>query len=164
MKSIERASAALNRVALVTGGLAALGLMGVAASNVILRMFGKSFPGAYEMVGFLGALVIAMALGHTQRRKDHIMVDILARHFPPWLHRALDALNYLVNLVFFAIVSWQVYLWGMTIRREGEVSETLKIAYYGFVYAVAFGFALLSLAMLADFVAITFGRKKAGQS
>ena len=50
-------------------GVAVIALMLLASGNVIMRMFGKPFSGTYELVGFLGALVIAFALGETQRRK-----------------------------------------------------------------------------------------------
>jgi hypothetical protein len=47
-------------------------------------------------------------------------------------------------------VAWQVSLWGMRIAASGEVSETLKVIYYPFVFCVAAGFGLLALTCLLD--------------
>ena len=56
-------------------------------------------------------------------------------------------------MVFFGVVSWQIYTWGMKIWESGELSETLKIIYHPFIFAVSLGFASLSLTALAQFIA-----------
>ena len=105
--------------------------------------------GAYEVVGFLGAIVIAFALGYTQKRKDHIVVDILTERFPKRVNRILDGINYLITTVFFAIVSWQLFVWGIKISKSGEVSETIKIIFHPFIYCVAVGFVVFSFSLLS---------------
>jgi TRAP-type C4-dicarboxylate transport system permease small subunit len=112
----------------------------------------STWRGAYETVGFLGAIVIAFALGYTQKRKDHIVVDILTAKFPKRVNRVLDGINYFITMIFFAIISWQVLVWGMKISRSGEVSETLKIVFHPFIYSVSFGFAVFSLTLIIDFL------------
>ena len=68
---------------LVLGGVAVLALMALATGNVCFRVFGMPYRGAYELVAFLGAVVTAFALGYTQRKKSHIVVDILTETFRP---------------------------------------------------------------------------------
>lgn len=135
---------------MVAGGAALLALTLLATGNVAFRIFRVPFAGTYEIVSFLGAAVTAGALGFTQKRKDHIVVDILSEKFPAPVKRALDAVNYAITAVLFAIVSWRVYVWGENIRKVGEVSETLKVPFYPFVHFVAAGFALLALTLLLD--------------
>jgi TRAP-type C4-dicarboxylate transport system permease small subunit len=139
---------------MVLGSVAVLLLMAIATTNAFLRIpFIKStWRGAYETVGFLGAIVIAFALGYTQKRKDHIVVDILTEKFPKRVNRVLDGVNYFVTTIFFAIISWQVFVWGMKISKSGEVSETLKIVFHPFIYCVSFGFAVFSLTLIIDFL------------
>jgi TRAP-type C4-dicarboxylate transport system permease small subunit len=153
MSYLEKTNAFLNKVLLILGSVAVLLLMSIATVNVVLRYpFKMPWRGAYEVVGFLGAIVIAFALGYTQKRKDHIVVDILTEKFPKKVNRALDGISYFVTMIFFAIVSWQVFAWGIKIWKSGEVSETLKIIFYPFVFSVAFGFAVFSLTLVTDFI------------
>ena len=154
MNYLEKINVFLNRVLMVVGSVAVLLLMSIATVNAFLRIpFIKStWRGAYETVGFLGAIVIAFALGYTQKRKDHIVVDILTEKFPKRVNRVLDGINYLITTIFFAIVSWQVFVWGMKISRSGEVSETLKIMFHPFIYSVSLGFAVFSLTLVLDFL------------
>jgi len=137
----------LSRFCMVVGGIALLLLVLLATGNVTMRLFGIPFAGTYEIVAFLGALVTAGALAHTQRRRDHIMVDILTDRFPPLLKRLLDAVSDLLAAALFGIASWQIYAWGDKLRESGELSETLQLKFYPFVYATATGFGLLTLVL-----------------
>jgi len=153
MDALDRLNIFLNRILMIIGGVAVLGLMSLATGNVILRFFFNApYRGAYEVVGFLGAIVIAFALGYTQKRKGHIVVDILTERFPKRINRILDGINYFVTTIFFAIVSWQVFVWGMKISKSGEVSETIKIIFHPFVYSVAVGFVVFSFTLMIDFL------------
>ena len=153
MDYLERINVFLNKILMIIGGVAVLSLMSLATGNVILRFFFNTpYRGAYEVVGFLGAIVIAFALGYTQKRKGHIVVDILTERFPKRINRILDAVNYFITMIFFAIVSWQIFVWGIKIAKSGEVSETIKIIFHPFVYCVAIGFLVFSLTLLNDFL------------
>ena len=153
MNTLERVNVFLNRILMILGSVAVLALMSLATVNVILRFFFSApYRGAYEVVGFLGAIVIAFALGFTQKKKNHIVVDILTERFPKRVNRVLDGINYFVTTIFFGIVSWQVFVWGMKISRSGEVSETIKIIFHPFIYCVVFGFAVFSLTLMIDFL------------
>ncbi len=127
MDSLEKVSIFLNKILMVVGGVAVLALMALATMQCgITGVRNAPFRGTYEFVGFLGAIVIAFALGYTQKRKGHIVVDILTEKFPKQINRVLDGISYFVTMIFFAIVSWQIFVWGIKIWKSGEVSETIK--------------------------------------
>ena len=153
MNSLDKVNIFFNKILMIIGSVAVLSLMALATGNVVLRFFFNApYRGAYEIVGFLGAIVIAFALGYTQKRKDHIVVDILTERFPKRINRILDGMNYFVTTIFFAIVSWQLFVWGMKISKSGEVSETIKIIFHPFVYSVAVGFVVFSFTLMIDFL------------
>jgi len=153
MGYLEKIDDFLNKILLIVGSVAVLFLMSLATVNVVLRFFFNApYRGAYELVGFMGAIVIAFALGYTQKRKDHIVVDILTEKFPKRVNRVLDGVNYFITTIFFVLVSWQVFIWGMKISKSGEVSETLKIVFHPFIYSVSLGFAVFSLTLVIDFL------------
>ncbi len=157
---LERISELLRRCLMIAGGVSLLALTLLATMNVALRIFRVPVSGTYEIVSFLGAIVTAGALGYTQKRKDHIVVDILSDRFPARVKRVLDRVSYALTLVFFSIVSWQTFVYGKRMMRTGEVSETLKIAYYPFVFFVSLGFAVLTLTILLDLVETVWPREE----
>jgi TRAP-type C4-dicarboxylate transport system permease small subunit len=147
---------------MIAGGVSLLALTLLATMNVALRIFQVPVSGTYEVVSFLGAIVTAGALGYTQKRKDHIVVDILSEKFPVAVKRILDRVSYLLILVFFSIVSWQTFVYGRRLMVTRETSETLKIAYYPFVFLVGLGFAVLALTCLLDLVESFWPREEKG--
>ena len=153
MNYLEDINDFLNKILMFVGSIAVLFLMSLATVNVCLRFFlNAPYRGAYELVGFSGAIVIAFALGYTQKRKDHIVVDVLTEKFPKPVIKVLNAISYFVMMIFFSIMAWQVLVWGVKIAKSGEVSETLKIMFHPVIFGVSFGFAVFSLTLLIDFL------------
>jgi TRAP-type C4-dicarboxylate transport system permease small subunit len=147
---MDRLISYLSRAFMLVGGMALLLLVLLATGNVALRLFRLPFAGTYEIVSFLGALVTAGALAHTQRKKDHIVVDIISEKFPGLLKKLLNGVNYLLTTLLFGIAAWQLYVWAEKIRSAGELSETLQIKFHPFIYGVAAGFGLLALVIFLD--------------
>lgn len=152
MGYLLRANKYLNYGLLAVAGVSLLFLTGLAASNMLLRLFGAPLHGSYELIGFCAAVVAGFSFSYSQIRRDHILVDILTSRFSKDANNVLDKFNYIVSTVFFAIVAWQVYLYGRKLIATGELSETLKVVFYPFVLAVSFGFACLALTLLIDFL------------
>src|SRR5659263_653127 len=109
---LERFSELLRRVLMIAGGVSLLALTLLATMNVALRIFRVPVSGTYEIVSFLGAIVTAGALGYTQKRKDHIIVDIPPEKGPPKIARVLDRLSYALILACFSTVGWQTFVYG----------------------------------------------------
>lgn len=140
------------RGGVVVSGVALVFLMGLTGANVLLRMAGMPLGAVYELAGYCGALAVAFSLADTQRAGGHITVDLFTPRLPAWLRKALSIGNALVFALFFLLMAYQVWRRGLTVRQSGEVSETLKLAYYPFVFCVAGGFVMLVLSLLASAV------------
>lgn len=149
---LEHANRLLNRFFMITGGVAVLALMSLATGNVMLRIFQLPYSGAYELISFLGAVVIASALGYTQMRHDHIIVDIITERYSEKTAEVVEGLAGLAMAFFFTLVAWQIWVWGVKIQVSGEVSETLKVIYHPYVFFVSAGFAAAALTAILEFV------------
>lgn len=160
MELLDKIDRFIQRITLIAGGIAVLSLMTLATGNVCLRAFHVPFRGAYELVSFMGAVTIAFALGYTQKTKAHIVVDIVSHGYPERVKRVLEAFSSLVVLLFFGLIAWVLFEWGVRIKDSGEVSETLKIIYYPFIYCTAVGFSSLTFTLFLDVLKTT--TKKAG--
>lgn len=140
----------LDRFLLGAGGIAVVLIMTLATANVILRLFSEPIRGAYEIIAYLGAVAVAAALGYTQRKKDHIVVDIITEKYGRIPRRITDTISYLIMTAFFFVITKALFGWGMSLAESGEVSETLKIVYHPFVFCVSAGFAMLAVTCFAD--------------
>ena len=151
MDFLDKSSMTLNRILVLIGGLFLIGMIVLTCSNIFLRMVWLPIPGTFELMGFFGATVTAFSLGYTQLKKGHIAVDILIDSFSPRVRRILDVINSLFCCAFFILIAWQLAVKGNTLRQTGELTETLRIIYYPFVYGTALGCAGLALVLGADF-------------
>jgi TRAP-type C4-dicarboxylate transport system permease small subunit len=152
IKILERMSIFLNNGFIWLGGAALLLMIGIACANMLMRPLGSPLKGAYELVGFLGALTVAFALGYAQIKGAHIAVDVLATRYSRGTLRTMGRINSFLCMVLFALIAWQVAVFATTIWKRGETSETLRIIYHPFVYLVAICCGLLALVLFIDFL------------
>ena len=141
------------------GGVSLLGMLCLACVNMFLRPLGHPYKGTYELVGFLGALTFAFPLGYSLIARSHISVDILATRYSKRTQRIMNTISSFVSLIFFALVAWRTALWATVIWKTGEKSETLRIIYHPFVYAVAICCGLLSFVLLIEFLKLLASEK-----
>jgi TRAP-type C4-dicarboxylate transport system permease small subunit len=152
MTVLEKICRILNRVFIWVAGLCLAAMILMTCTNIFLRIVWTPLKGTYELMGYFGALVTAFALGYTQMKKGHIAVDVLVTLFNPKAQLFLQAISRLICTIFFSIAGWQILKYATTLWKSGEVTETLRIAYYPFAYGVAGGCLLLALVMLVEFL------------
>ena len=119
-------------------------------ANVVCRNLWQPLKGSFEVIGYLGAITIALSLGSAQLEKKHIIVDIITRRYTPNWRRVTSAIGHFCGALFFSLAAWQTWAWGDNIRHSGETSETLHLIFYPFIYLTAFGFAYLALVLVSD--------------
>ncbi len=142
----------LNRVLVFAGCVFLSAMVLLTCANIVLRRFGRPIEGTYELMALFGAVVTASALGFTQNMKDNIAVDILFNNFSEKLRTLLRIVNATICVLFFCLAGWQLCLIGIRLHKTGEVTETLRIAFYPFTFFVAAGFFVLAVSFLADII------------
>ncbi|WP_440996534.1 TRAP transporter small permease [Arhodomonas sp. SL1] len=137
----------LSRALAVIGATALAGLLGLAVLDILLRAVGYPVPGSYEIIGWLAAVAMAAAVGHTQAHRGHVAIDLLLTRLPARLRDALEAITMLLSIALFALASWQLFQHGVALQASGSSSGTLKAPVYPWVYATATGMAALTLVL-----------------
>lgn len=120
--------------------------------DVVLRLFRHPIPGTYEMVGFAGAVMVSFSLGHTSLERGHIAVDFLVSKFPNKIQLIIDRVNTLVCTGLFSLIAWQSVFYALNTKKSGEVSMTLQMPVYPFIFGIAAGCGLLSIVLLLRFL------------
>jgi len=125
-------------------------MMLLTCADVVLRLFNRPILGTYEMVGFLGTAVIAFALAFTSIERGHIAVEILMDRFPAKVQNFVEGINHLIGAALFILISWQSMVYAGDLKASGEVSLTLAIPTYPFVYGIAAGCSILALVLALE--------------
>ena len=115
--------------------------------NAVKRIFSDPIAGTVEIVSWLGAITGVFALGFTQLNKGHVYIDMLLEKFPAPGHKLIHTFMNVVSIVFFLIAVWQISLYGISLRSNGVVSQTIQLSFYPIVILCSLGFFGLVLAI-----------------
>ena len=110
----------------------------------------KPIPGTYELVCFFGSVAVAFAMAHTSVERGHVAVSIVVRLFPKKVQAVIETITTLFGIIFFILLSWQSVLYAGELSARGEVSATLQLPFYPFVYGIGFASASVCLVLLVD--------------
>jgi TRAP-type C4-dicarboxylate transport system permease small subunit len=152
-KGIDRVNLGLFWLA----GMCLMLMMGLACSNMIMRSLGHPLKGTFELMGFFGAMVAALALAGTQAGGGHIVITIFQKHFPKGVRAFLDMFTSLLSLIFFGLMAWQTWVLALGIREFEELSETLQIIYYPFIIIVCLGVTALVVQIILETLMLCMG-------
>ncbi len=157
MQRIEKILTSVSEKFNVVAAVSVVLIMTVIVVDVVLRFFRHPIPGTIDMVGLLGSLVISFSLGYTSIQKGHIAVEFLYDKLPEKARGVIGAINELVGTVFFAILAWQSFIFALKLKASGEVSPTIQMPTYPFVFGIAVSCALLSFILALNFARETRG-------
>lgn len=147
---LDRASAWLNE-GLARGAALMLGAMMLfSVVDMVARGFGLTIAGSYEVIGWMSAAAMALALGTVQRHKGHVAMELFVVKLRHRNRALVEALMALLSLMLFAATAFYVLRYGRTLHETGSMSETLRVIVYPWVYVVGLGCFGLALALLVD--------------
>lgn len=152
MNILERITQSLARNLYWVAGSAIIAMMMLTCADVVLRFFRRPIPGTYELVCFLGAVSVAFAMAHTTIEKGHVSVSFVVDLFPKKIQDIIECLTSSFGLSLFAFITWQSMIYANDLRLHNEVSLTLKLPFYPFVYGIGFSAAIVCLILLCDLI------------
>ena len=145
---------------MVLSGALLLGLVILAACNMVCRLLDMPISASYELSGFAGALMAALALAETQRQRGHVELDFFTRSYSLRVRRWIGAFNVFTGALLLFVLAYQLSYRAASLLKAGEVSETLKFSYPWLMYGVVLGLLLLGLSFLTDFILLLVGHDK----
>jgi TRAP-type C4-dicarboxylate transport system permease small subunit len=164
MDSIKKFSGQLAKVLYHVAGASIVCMMLLTCADILLR-FGvtlykstgwdflasvRPIAGTYELVCFMGAVAVSFAMAHTSVEKGHVAVSLLVRMFPPRLQAIIRVITGSFSFILFALISWRSVLYALHLRESGEVSLTLQLPFYPFVFGIAFAAAAVCLVLFVE--------------
>ncbi len=142
---VKRVSSSMDKLA----GLCIFAVMLLIVANIILRtVFNQPILGTYELVGFLTAMGVALALAHCAFQEGHIAVGIIMERFPQKIRALMAVLVNFTSLILWAAAVWSLGKFGHAMKMKGLVSPSAEIPVYPFIYLVAFGLMGLCLVLV----------------
>jgi TRAP-type C4-dicarboxylate transport system permease small subunit len=149
MSSFEKSVTWLARVLDIIAGWSLVGMMFLTVADVILRIFRRPILGTYEIVGLLGAIVVAFAMPHTTRQGGHVAVEIVVSHLSLPAQSLINLITRILSIFLFALITWECFRYGNDLKAAGEVSMTLSLPFYPVLHGIALAAAVVCLVVLS---------------
>jgi TRAP-type C4-dicarboxylate transport system permease small subunit len=160
---LYRVSGALAAVLLVAICIIVLLQVGANLIDKVVGWIGRTPPGLLvpsysEFAGFFLAAASFLALAYTLRAGDHIRVSLIVHHLPPKVKRAADAWCTAVAGLLTGYFTWHAAglvweSWRFNDLSPGIVPVPLWVPQA----PLAFGLAVLTIALADDFVCLLRG-------
>jgi TRAP-type C4-dicarboxylate transport system permease small subunit len=119
-------------------------------ADVTLRSFRRPIIGTYDIVSFLGVVVMGFAIPFTSLVKGHIRVDFLVLKLPQKEIRIFNIVTRCIGTGLFLIIGWNLLVLGKALQKAGEVSSTISIPLYPAVYGLGICCLIESLVVFCD--------------
>jgi TRAP-type C4-dicarboxylate transport system permease small subunit len=120
--------------------------------DVILRNFGHPITGSMEIIQYGGSIVFGFAIPYATWKKAHVRVDLLTEKLSPKHQKKLDAITRCLGIVLFGFIAYNFFIYGLDVRRTGEVTASFRIPYYPFVFAISFSCFFQCLTLFSDLI------------
>lgn len=150
MKMVSEIAMRLARGMYIVAGIALASGMFLTVADVVLRTFKRPIVGTYELVGFMVAVSIGLAIPETSRAKGHVLMDFVIFRLPSMLRRMLSGFTRFLGIVIFALITWNLWGLGDDLRKAGEVSPTLQLPFYPIAYAIAISCLIECLVLVVE--------------
>lgn len=136
----------------VIGGIGSIFIMAamlLTVADVIGRRFlNQPVPGSYEISSMILVVVVFSTITYCQLLKGHVSIDILVSRLDKKKQDIINVFVYVIFLVIICILTWQLYVYAVETFHKNEVSGTILLPVYPFVFIAAIGCTLLLLIVL----------------
>jgi TRAP-type C4-dicarboxylate transport system permease small subunit len=142
-------SAWLERIGII--GL--LVMLGVTCVDVLgTKCFRSPIHGAIDIVMLCQVVAIAFTIAIAQIAGRHVRVELFVSRLTETSQAVIDSFIYLFQFILFALIVWRTYELGSSLATADEVSGTLFVPLYPFIFAIAVGCIPMCILFLLKFL------------
>lgn len=151
---LPRVIPAIARSSAAVAGVALLLVVVLLVSGIVLRLLGTPIAATYEVMGLLSVVVLGLSFGDGQVAKAHVSIDLFTARLNKPTQLVVEAVITLLSVVVFIVVMYSLWGYGLAQTKTGSTTELLKVPTWPWVFVLMFGFGVVVLALVRDFVRI----------
>ncbi len=146
------------RILLLISGLTLAFMLLFTLLDVFMRAFGRPIVGDYEIISFLGAVVVGFAIPYTSMLKGQVLVDFLLEKLPKNASDAMQIATRILSIALFLWMSWNFVVMSLDLVKSKEVTPVFRMPYYPISFGLAFACIVQCLVLISQIKEIVGGR------
>jgi len=150
-KTIVLYTSLLKKIVFLFVGISSIAILSmilVTIIDIILRIFGQSFVGAYDIVSVAGGVAISCALPYTTAVKGHIAIEYFFHKLPHKSRIITDTAIRMISIILFSTLTYKSFFYGISLLETGEVTPTLQLPVFWLPIVISFSTAIMTLVIL----------------
>ena len=148
----------LCRSLLLISGLTLAFMLLFTLTDVVMRAFGKPIVGDYEVISFLGAVVVGFAIPYTSLLKGHVIVDFLLEKLPKNAKAGMEVATRIMGIALFLWMGWNFVDMSLDLIKSKEVTPVFRLPYYPISFGLAFCCIVQCFTLFSQIKKIVGGR------
>ena len=148
----------LCRSLLLISGLTLAFMLLFTLTDVVMRAFGKPIVGDYEIISFLGAVVVGFAIPYTSLLKAHVIVDFLIEKLPKNVSNGMQVATRIMGIALFLWIGWNFVDMSLDLIKSKEVTPVFRLPYYPISFGLAFASIIQCFVFVSQIKEIVGGR------
>jgi len=144
----------LCRCFLLVSGVTLAFMLVFTVFNVVMRALRRPIVGDYEIISFLGAVVVGFALPYTAWVKGHVTVDFLLEKLSKRTAGWTQVATRILSAALFLWIGWNFVLLSLDLIKTKEVTQLLKVPYYPISFGLALCCLILSIILVSQIKSI----------
>ncbi len=118
--------------------------------DVISRRLGNPIDFTYEVVTYLGAIVIGFSIPQATLDKTHVVMDFLTEKLPKRGKTIFSCITRCLAIITFIIIGWNIIKMGNYLHKTGQATDILKIPDYPAAYGIGLCCFIVCLILFFD--------------
>ncbi len=153
LEEIKRINRSVSKLFERVGIVALLFMIGVTCVDAFgIKVLRRPITGAIDLVMLCQVVGIAFAIASTQILGKHVRVDFFIDRLSATMQAVVDSVVYFLLFLFFCLVVWRLYVLAHSFQIAREVTATLYVPLYFFVYGAALACVPVGLVFLIEFL------------
>lgn len=146
------------RFLLLIAGLTLAFMLIFTLTNVVVRAFGRPIVGDYEIISFLGAVVVGFAIPYTSLLKGHIFVDFLLEKLPKNVGDVMQVATRILGIALFLWMGWNFVVMSLDLIKSKEVTPVFRLPFYPISLGLTFCCIIQCFTLVSQIMEIVGGR------
>lgn len=134
-------------------GAALIGILALTVADITGRtVFNHPVAGTVEITQMALVIVVFLAIAHSEDMGDHITIDLIYERVGKRFKKVLDVFADLITFAVMALMSLQLFKFGLRNMDSGAETPVLQWPLGPFVMVAAFGAALYTISTVMRLV------------
>lgn len=146
------------RFLLLIAGLTLAFMLIFTVTDVLLRALGRPIVGDYEIISFLGAVVVGFAIPYTSLLKGHVIVDFLLEKLPKNVGDVMQVATRILGIALFIWMGWNFVVMSLDLVKSKEVTPVFRLPFYPISLGLAFCCIIQCFTFVSQIMEIVGGR------